>query len=78
MWLVTTNCELSCPTIIVYNFKPITATGLKLGMAIFHYTSYKFCAPPTFGSGIAIASVTQSKMGGFMPHIGAPLLQLRK
>ena len=62
-------------------FKAVIATGLKLGMTILQsldYTRCKFCALPLSSLGMAIASVTWSKTGCFMSHVGAPPFQVRK
>ena len=65
--------------LIVHNVKAVIATDLKPGITILqslHYTRRKFRAPPTSGLGVAITSITQSKIGCFMPPIGAPPFQV--
>jgi len=49
---------------IAHNFKAVIATDLKPGRTILqslHYTQCKFRAPPTSGSGVAIASTIRGR-----------------
>ena len=61
-------------------FKAVISTGLKPGIAILHYTHYKFHATSTSGLGVAIASVTCGWNLGVLCLTldGAPLFQVRR
>ena len=65
--------------LIAHNFKAVIATDLKPGITILqslYYTRCKFHTPPTSGLGVAITSITRSKISHFMPRVGAPPFQV--
>ena len=59
----------------------VLATALKPGMVILQsllYSCWKFHAPPTSDMGMAIASIACGRKSAvFMPHLGAPPIQVR-
>jgi len=55
--------------LITHNFKAVIATDLKPGITILqslHYTCCKFCALPTSGLGVVIASITRGQKSAIL------------